>query len=47
MITAIVLIVVVLAALVAGFLAVTGLWVRTFKDGVTFVHALKKSRSEP
>ena len=47
MITAVILIVVVLAALVAGFLAVTDLWVQTFKDGVRFVQAVKKPRSEP
>ena len=47
MTAAILLIVVVLAALVAGFLAVTGLWVRTFKDGVRFVQAVKKPGSEP
>ncbi|MDE0212485.1 MAG: hypothetical protein OXN22_00250 [Deltaproteobacteria bacterium] len=47
MMTAVILIVVVLAALVAGFLAVTDLWVRTFKDGVRFVQAVKKGRREP
>lgn len=47
MMTAVMLIVVVLAALVAGFLAVTDPWVQTFKDGVRFVQAVKKQRGEP
>ena len=47
MMLAVLLILVALLALVAGFLAVTDLWAQTFKDGARLLEAVRKSRSEP
>lgn len=47
MMLAFLLILVVLVAPVAGFLAVTDLWAQTFKDGARLLEAVKKPRSEP